>query len=109
MHARTSMQDTFGCWLLSRKVRPHFRFSKQPPWPQAFEDPAYTFMNTVWIVYHRTVCIVWQVCDIFYFIHLDWMPRLPYCTDNGIAITIRRVNPENPLRNVRIIMPGSDT
>ena len=33
-------------------------------------------------------------------------PRLPYCSDNGIAITIRRVNPANPLRNVRIIMPG---
>lgn len=32
--------------------------------------------------------------------------RRPYCTDNGIAITIRRVNPSNPLRNVRIIMPG---
>ncbi|CAK9041041.1 unnamed protein product [Durusdinium trenchii] len=31
---------------------------------------------------------------------------LPYCSDNGIAITIRRVNPSNPLRNVRIIMPG---
>jgi len=31
---------------------------------------------------------------------------LPYCSDNGIAITIRRVNPNNPLRNVRMIMPG---
>lgn len=34
-----------------------------------------------------------------------WL-RLPYCSDNGIAITIRRVNPNNPLRNVRMIMPG---
>ncbi|CAE7947537.1 TNXB [Symbiodinium sp. KB8] len=31
---------------------------------------------------------------------------LAYCTDNGIAITVRRVNPQNPLRNIRIIMPG---
>lgn len=38
-----------------------------------------------------------------------WFDRagwLPYCSDNGIGITIRRVNPANPLRNVRIIMPG---
>lgn len=34
-----------------------------------------------------------------------WL-RLPYCSDNGIAISIRRVNPNNPLRNVRMIMPG---
>eukprot|EP00928_Gymnodinium_smaydae_P034179 TRINITY_DN24290_c0_g2_i1.p1 TRINITY_DN24290_c0_g2~~TRINITY_DN24290_c0_g2_i1.p1 ORF type:complete len:821 (-),score=76.86 TRINITY_DN24290_c0_g2_i1:1077-3191(-) len=31
---------------------------------------------------------------------------LPYCTDNGIAMTIRRTNPSNPLRNIRVIMPG---
>eukprot|EP00930_Biecheleria_cincta_P036104 TRINITY_DN24783_c0_g1_i1.p1 TRINITY_DN24783_c0_g1~~TRINITY_DN24783_c0_g1_i1.p1 ORF type:complete len:2581 (+),score=311.66 TRINITY_DN24783_c0_g1_i1:162-7904(+) len=30
----------------------------------------------------------------------------PYCSDNGIAFTIRRTNPLNPLRNIRIIMPG---
>ena len=35
---------------------------------------------------------------------LDWGCHT--ASDNGIAITIRRVNPNNPLRNVRMIMPG---
>mmetsp|Transcript_134092 Transcript_134092/g.428462 ORF Transcript_134092/g.428462 Transcript_134092/m.428462 type:complete len:2501 (-) Transcript_134092:185-7687(-) len=30
----------------------------------------------------------------------------PYCTDNGIAATVRSTNPANPIRNIRIIMPG---
>lgn len=29
-----------------------------------------------------------------------------YCTDNGIPITIRQTNPANPIRDIRIIMPG---
>jgi len=29
-----------------------------------------------------------------------------YCSDNGIGITIRRTNPNNPLRNIRLIAPG---
>jgi hypothetical protein len=31
----------------------------------------------------------------------------PYCTDNGLYIRVRYTNPENPLRNIRIIMPGT--
>ena len=30
-----------------------------------------------------------------------------YCTDNGLYIRVRYTNPENPLRNIRIIMPGT--
>jgi hypothetical protein len=30
----------------------------------------------------------------------------PYCTDNGIYIRIVQVNPANPMRNIRLIMPG---
>jgi hypothetical protein len=38
-----------------------------------------------------------------------WFDRagwVPYCTDNGIALTIRRTNPQNPLRNIKVIAPG---
>ena len=31
---------------------------------------------------------------------------LPYCSDNGIGITVRATNPANPIRNVRLVMPG---
>ena len=31
---------------------------------------------------------------------------LPYCSENGIGITIRATNPANPIRNVRLLMPG---
>ena len=33
----------------------------------------------------------------------DWKP---YCTDNGMYIRIRHTNPANPIRNIRILMPG---
>lgn len=29
-----------------------------------------------------------------------------YCGDNGIYLEIRRTNPDNPIRNIRLIMPG---
>ena len=38
-----------------------------------------------------------------------WFDRAewrPYCTDNGIALTIRRVKPSDPLRNIKLIAPG---
>ncbi len=53
--------------------------------------------------------VVFHQSRVWYGYHVPqwsaWL-RLPYCSDNGIAITIRRVNPNNPLRNVRMIMPG---
>lgn len=30
----------------------------------------------------------------------------PYCGDNGIYLTLAKTNPENPVRNVRLLMPG---
>ena len=38
-----------------------------------------------------------------------WFDRaewVPYCSDNGVALTIRRVNPKDPLRNIKLIAPG---
>ena len=38
-----------------------------------------------------------------------WFDRaqwVPYCSDNGIALTVRRVNPKDPLRNIRVLAPG---
>ena len=38
-----------------------------------------------------------------------WFDRaewVPYCSENGIGLTIRRVNPKDPLRNIKVIAPG---
>ena len=31
-----------------------------------------------------------------------------YCGDNGISVQITATNPANPLRNLRLFMPGLD-
>ena len=38
-----------------------------------------------------------------------WFDRAewrPYCTDNGIALTVRRTNPADPVRSIKVIAPG---
>lgn len=38
-----------------------------------------------------------------------WFDRaewVPYCSDNGIALTVRRTDPANPVRNIRVVAPG---
>ena len=43
-------------------------------------------------------------CDpACWFDKAEWRP---YCSDNGIALSIRRTNTANPLRNIKLIAPG---
>lgn len=30
----------------------------------------------------------------------------PYCSENGLPVKIKAINPQNPIRNIRITMPG---
>eukprot|EP00808_Paulinella_micropora_P006271 g16608.t1 len=45
----------------------------------------------------------YPVCEQYY----DYLSYYrPYCGENGIWVNIVKTNPQNPIRNIRVVMPG---